>query len=162
MDCPPSSQESEIQALKPGEGEVAPAEVFRFMATYYIYQDQIGWSRTQTMVVVEVAVLAGAFARQGPLSPIVLVVGACVVCYLFRLIQRDWQVRDRIGCNLDPVLKRYDIRLVPAPAARLLRGGTIITRIAAGSIIVNLLLAAMKAWQLTAWRWPAGLDSLLK
>jgi hypothetical protein len=83
------------------------------MAAYYIYQDQMGWSRTQTMVIIEAGVLAGAFAREGPLSPLLLTLGTFVIYYLFCLVQRDWQMRDSIGVTMEPVTKAHGIDLIP-------------------------------------------------
>lgn len=130
---------------------------------YTAYQDQIGWSRTQTMVIVEAGILAGAFTREGPLSPLLLTLGTFAVYYLFRLVQRDWQIRDKIGDTLDRVTKMHGVDLIPVPAPGMLRGRTIVTRIAWGLIATNLVLALVKIAQLGARRSSAPtLEWLLK
>jgi hypothetical protein len=126
----------------------ANSEAVRFLGAYYIYQDQIGWSRTQAIAIVELAALAGAFARQGPLSPLPLVLGTMVVCWLHKLALRDWQVRDHIGVSLQPALDPLEVHLKPAPRAGEVRGRPTLQKIVWGIIITNILLAGLMAARL--------------
>jgi len=135
----------------PVEKPVVPSEneVFRLLGTYWIYQDQIGWSRTQTLVAVEAGVLAGAFAKTGALSVVILILGALLVAYLYRLILRDWQIRDSIGNKLGPILNQYGVDLLPPPSSGLPRGRTLVRHITWGVVFGNLLLATIRLVELS-------------
>ena len=122
----------------------SPSEVFRLMGTYYLYQDQIGWNRTQTLVVIEAGVLAGAFSRQGWLGPALLVVGSLVVYWIYQLILRDWQIRDHLGQTIQPIVDQFGLDLLPPPSKNLPRGRAVVKRIVFGLIATNMLLVAIK------------------
>lgn len=70
-------------------------EVYRFLVTYYLHQDKLSWSRTQTLVVVEAGLLAASFAKGGLIAIISLLIGSIVIWLIWRLIQRDWEIRDQ-------------------------------------------------------------------
>jgi hypothetical protein len=139
------------ESTLPVEKPMVPSEneVFRLLGTYWIYQDQIGWSRTQTLVAVEAGVLAGAFAKAGALSVVILILGALLVGYLYRLILRDWQIRDSLGNKLGPILNQYGVDLLPPPSPGLPRGRTLVRRITFGVVGGNLLLATIRLLELS-------------
>jgi hypothetical protein len=92
-------------------GQVKPGEVYRFLTTFYMYNDGLGWKRTQLMVAVEGGVLAGAFAKSDPWSAIILFFGTPVIWPLFQLILRAWEIRDQHLELLDQVDLPMRIRM---------------------------------------------------
>jgi len=129
---------------EPGQSLVLANEVYRLLGTYYIYQDQIGWSRIQTIVAVEAGVLAGALSRKGILGPLALVLGTLLLHWLYRLIRRDWQVRDHTAGLLADVNKAYGFDFTPPPTLGVLRGRVVLARLQTGIVAVNLTLALIQ------------------
>jgi hypothetical protein len=150
------------RSLTPGQGEVTPNEVYRFLGAYWIYQDQIGWSRTQTIVIVEAAILAGALGRHGPLSPLILVLGSLLIHWLFRIIARDWQMRDYLAEFLDPINESHGLQLIPPPAPGGIRGRTVVARVSRGIIALNFILAAVRTWSVAGLPGSATVESWLR
>jgi hypothetical protein len=68
-------------------------EVYRFHYTRYLHQDKLGWSRVQTLMTIEAAILAGAMHEKSGWSIILLLLGTPVVIGVYRLTS----VRLRIG-----------------------------------------------------------------
>jgi hypothetical protein len=97
-----------------GEGkEVTPNEVYRFLITYYIYQDQLSWSRIQSLAVVQIAISAGSLTHgkwQGALG---LFLAAGLVALIWLLIERDWEIRDHHLPILDTIHKPNGIEMTP-------------------------------------------------
>ena len=124
-------------------------EIYRFLVTYYLYQDQLSWSRTQIVVAVEGAIAAGAFSSKcSVLSVLALTLGTIVIGLIWRLIERDWQARDQNLPILDTAHKDRGIRMTP-PGARWWQRGTWIIRILLGLIVIFNLAAAV--WFAVQW-----------
>src|SRR5206468_2841081 len=113
-------------------------------------------------VLTEAAVLAGAFTRQGPLSPMLLMAGALIIYWLYCVIQRDWQLRDRIGTRLEEVTTGYGFEVLPAPPPGTFRGRTIVTKITLSLILANVALAMLKTLEIMCPVWTGSLQLLLK
>jgi len=86
-----------------------PDEVYRFISLYYLHQDKLSWSRTQTMVLIESGILAAAYKICSFLSIVPLLLGAIIVFLFWGLIQRDWQIRDNQLEKLDDIHKYYGV-----------------------------------------------------
>ena len=107
------------------------------MIQYYLYQDRLSWSRTQTLVVVEAGLLAASYRCIGaPLAVFILLFGTLIVWFIWQLIQRDWQVRDQnLKDHLDKVHQDKGIKMVDEAHHWYCRGSII------GPFIVYALLA---------------------
>jgi hypothetical protein len=110
------------------------AEIYNFLTRYYLHQDQLSWSRIQTIVAIEGAVLAGALAKGGLLACGLLAFGALVIWLLWKLINRDWQVRDQDLDLLDQVHKPKGIRLTTPPIPSWASGQRLL------SVLVGLIM----------------------
>jgi hypothetical protein len=149
---------SEPAAVNPGTpklslvaeaGTVSANEMYRFLGALYLHQDQMGWSRTQTLVAIEAGVLAAAFYIKWWLSPLILGLGTVLVWWMFALIRRDWQVRKHVAGHLDSVHRTYDFRLIPReiePGAA--KGKRIVTRVRNLLIVVNCVLIVLRLLEL--------------
>lgn len=70
-------------------------EFYAFLTSYYLHQDRISVDRIRTLIAVEGATLAGAFAlRIWPISIFVLIVGTMMIECIWRMCERDWDIRD--------------------------------------------------------------------
>jgi len=121
-------------------------EIFRWLGTYYLHQDKLGWARTQVLLVIEAAVFTGGMSRTGPLSIIFLVGGACVLWLLQRVIRRDWQIRDATREQLLPLLDQRTFKLSPPPEQGTIRGRHFVPVVMWGLFGMNVLLAGLKVW----------------
>ncbi len=121
--------------------QVTEDAVYKHLTDYYLYQDRLSWSRTQTLVVLEAALLAASYAKAGTfIAPVILILGTFVVWLIWRLIKRDWQVRDQNLKLLDQVHERKGIRMV-VPASTIWSKGSFITPRVVDLIIgVNVVL----------------------
>lgn len=127
-------------------------EVYRFLVTYYLYQDQLGWSRTKLLFTVEAAVLAAAFAYKGFLATAVLTAGIILVVLIWFIVERDWQIRDQHLAVLDRVhLPRGLMMTVPAKWL----GGGCILRLIFGFLIVADVFLVFIFYQCLAQPAPA-------
>ncbi len=125
--------------------EVKDADVYRFLTTYYLHQDVIFTGRIQTLVLVEGAILAGAFARQGVPSVYVLVFGTWLVWLIGNIAQRDQDVRDQDLDLLDTVHKPKAIMMVRPASSRWRRGSFILKSVLRTLMCINSVLAVLFA-----------------
>ncbi|MDD3483170.1 hypothetical protein [Azovibrio restrictus] len=98
--------------------KVSDNEIYKFLTTHWQHQNQLSWSRLYVMVALELATLGGAFSIKGILGVSAIVVGTFVGFLLYRLILRDWHVRDQHQELIEKVHKSSDIRMVPEPGSR--------------------------------------------
>jgi hypothetical protein len=102
----------ESQVKKRKLTDVHDDAVYQWLTSYLLHQDQLSWSRTQTIVAVEAGVLAGAFYLNGRAAVIPLLLGAVVIWLCWSLICRDWQIRDQDLSKLDDVHEQFGIRVI--------------------------------------------------
>ena len=124
--------------------KVPPDQIYNYMINYYLHQDRLSWSRTQTLIVIEAGLLATSYRLiNTPLSVIILFLGTPIIWFIWRLIKRDWDVRDQ---NLDPyvdsVHKYKDpcIKMVKTAPNWWSRGSIILPLIVYSLIALNILL----------------------
>lgn len=106
-----------------------PKEVYAHFGASYLYQDQLSWGRTQLLVAIEAGTLAAAFALRPILAIAALLLGALLMAAIWRLVERDWEVRDHHRDLLGKVHKPLDIRMTKEPCNRWWRGSFILRRI---------------------------------
>lgn len=98
-------------APKPPPDGVSADRVYDWLTRHYLHQDQLSWSRLQTIATVEAATIAAAFYLGDERAWQPLAVGTFVVLLLFSLIFRDWQVRNRIKDELKAVHDRFGLSM---------------------------------------------------
>jgi hypothetical protein len=140
------------------DSNVAAGEFFRFLGTYYIYQDQHAWSRTQTMAIVEAGVLAGSWSADGLFAPLLLALGTGLVWGLFGTVLRAWQIRDYVAGHMQPVFDSYGFKVLPPPSWRMVRGRTMLRNTVAGIVTVNVILIAYQVVSLLSPGWLGRLQ----
>lgn len=134
--------------FKPSEPplDVDGKEVYRFLTSYYIHQNQLGWSRLQTVFFIEAGILAGFFSKttSGNISVMGMVLGALVIWFLHQLVERDWLIRDQNNRFLDEFHENLNIKLRITPVHKWLRGKWIARYISYGCIVTDILLAMVR------------------
>jgi hypothetical protein len=117
-----------------------PEIVYTHLTEYYLYQDELSWSRTQLLVAVEGGALAAAFALR-PLAVPTLLVGTVLTSLIWRLVERDWEVRDQNLGMLDKAHGPLGIRMTKRARSMWWRGAVILRTVFASLLAVNLILA---------------------
>jgi len=135
--------------------EVSDDQVYNWLTRYLLHQDQLSWSRTQTLVAVEAGVLAAAFYLNGKSSAVPLLLGGFIVWLLWCLIRRDWQVRDQDLLKLDDVHRAYGIRVTISPPVPWWSGSkvalTLIWLITITNIVLAILFVACGSKDFLKW-----------
>jgi hypothetical protein len=136
---------------------VKPEEFYRFIYTYYFYQEGVSWTRTQNLLVVEGGVLAAAFSQHGQLAILALAGGSVLVFLIWRLIQRDWQIRDQYIPYFDEFHKDWGVKMALPAKGYWYRGRHIINAIIWSVIVFNLCSALGFAFSIKG---TSGMQSL--
>ncbi|HTT82308.1 MAG TPA: hypothetical protein VMF67_02390 [Rhizomicrobium sp.] len=130
------------QAEKPKLNDVSDGDVYRFLYSYYIYQDQLSWNRIQSIAVVELAGIAGAVAKGWPLGVLGLFLATLVVLAVWALMLRDWEVRDALEDTMRCVHERFGIEVIPPAKYWWRRGRRILPALVCGAVAVNIILGS--------------------
>lgn len=93
---------------------VSENEIYKFLATHWQHQNQLSWSRLYALLALESGTLAGSYSVKGWTGLGLLLVGTLVGFILYRLIKRDWDVRDQDKLReiLDRVHEPLGIRMI--------------------------------------------------
>lgn len=126
-----------------GEGKVSGSEIYRWLTTYYLHQDRISVERIQTFIAIEAGVLGGAFALRGLMAVITLALGSFLVWMVWRMVQRDWQIRDQSLHALDIVHKPLGLVIATPAPTKWHRASAIMPAVARSLIAVNCFCAAL-------------------
>ena len=94
------------------------------------------------MFAIEAGTLAAAFALR-PIAVPILLFGVLLVLAIWRLVERDWEVRDQALNLLDKVNKPLGIRMIKIPRNELWRGSMILRAVFVGLIALNILLTGL-------------------
>jgi hypothetical protein len=124
-------------------------EFYRFACAYYLHQDSLSWSRTQILFAVEGAALAAALSQRTSIAVLALLSGSVLVFLIWRLVQRDWQVRDQYLNFLDKFHKFTEdskIKMTVDPKGYSYRGSSITQFIILALIAINFLWATVLLW----------------
>lgn len=120
--------------------EVSENEIYRFLTTQALAQNQLLHSRINTMLMVEVAALAGAInARKEAVVLIVLVLASALIILFWLFAVRDRQGQLAHIGKLDDVHKSLGVQLIPRGRYGL-RGSNGVTAIAVCLIAANAAL----------------------
>jgi len=117
--------------------------VYQWLTAYFLHQDRVSWSRIQTIVAVEAGILAAAFALDCRASLVPLVVGTFLIGCVWRLVRRDWQIRDQDLAKLDLVHKPRGIRITKRAANVLWSGAGMLKLLMWSLGLINLALALL-------------------
>jgi hypothetical protein len=121
-------------------------EIYRFLTTQYLHQNQLSWSRLQTTFAIEAGLLAWFFSAETPMPVVVvgMILGSLAIWLLHQLILRDWEVRDQNTNTLDQVHGPLQIKLIKEAGRKWLKGRYVAAYLTYGSIIVNLGLSLLR------------------
>ena len=118
--------------------KVSENEIYRFVTTQYLHQNQLSWSRLQTIFAVETATLTSAFVKPGFYGNAAVFLGSAVIVILYLMVIRDWQVRDQNNNLLDNVHQPLNIRLIIKPKYWWQRGKNLFPIAILSSLLANL------------------------
>lgn len=98
--------------------KVSDNEIYKFLTTQWQHQNQLSWSRLYVMVALELAVLGGAISIKGALGVGAIIIGTFIAFILYRLVLRDWHVRDQHLALLNKVHKSSEIQMLIDPGTK--------------------------------------------
>jgi hypothetical protein len=136
---PPPSDLINFDPKKVGE-----ADVYRFLCSLFIHQDNLSWSRTQAILAIEGASLAGSLVLgnggHGVLMRALLFFGSIALGLFWLLLYRDQIMRDHLLRKyLDRVHTQFHIRISPE-LRDFQRGRYIIAGIVVSLVLLNLII----------------------
>jgi len=144
----PNVNEPEKLVANP-DSKVSQDQVYNWLTRYYLHQDQLSWSRLQTIVAVEASALAASFYLDGKnegvasWAPMVaLVFGSVVTFLLWLAVYRDWEIRDYTRKHLDTVHATFGLRMT---SERPITGRKLAYAMMAMTLIANIALAILFA-----------------
>lgn len=119
---------------------VSENEIYKFITAQWQHQNQLSWSRLYVMLALETATLGGAFSAKGLVGIGTIIIGTFVGFILYRLMRRDWHVRDQHLQMLDKVHIPLEIRMIP-PSGTRFNNGQFLLR----TLFITLLLTNVAA-----------------
>ena len=84
-------------------------QIYNWLTRRHVHQDQLRWSRTQTIVTIEAAIIASAFYLQGWWACIPVATGNLVIVVFWKIVLRDWQLRDHHGDWLNHIHEAHSL-----------------------------------------------------
>jgi hypothetical protein len=116
-------------------------EFYRFISMHYFHQDALSWRRANSILGIEGGVLLFAFGpRHHSLRIGALVAGSVLILFFWKLIQRDWEIRDRYNKYFAEFHEEWGITLSIAPTSSWYRSDRNMRLIVWSMIIFNLFL----------------------
>ncbi|MGH9745219.1 MAG: hypothetical protein ACRD59_03815 [Candidatus Acidiferrales bacterium] len=137
----------QFEVKKPCE-PIENDDFYRFISAHYFHHDNLSWGRTQILFAIEAGVLVAAFNKRGWLAIAALVLGSLLVFLIWRLIQRDWQVRDQYLKYFDEFHKPWEVMLRTRPKSKWYSGRHIVEFVTFSIIVFNLCSAVIFAFEL--------------
>jgi hypothetical protein len=121
-------------------------EVYRFVTAQYLHQNQLSWSRLQTIFVIEAGLLAWLFSAKFSILIYVIgmILGSIAIGLLHQLILRDWKIRDQNTHLLDQVHKPLHVKLIKEADSKWLSGRCVAAYLTYGSIVINIVLLPLR------------------
>lgn len=121
-------------------------DIYGFLTNQYLHQNQLSWSRLQTIFAIEAGILAWFFSFGSSLaiSSLGLLLGTCVVWLLYRLVIRDWEIRDQNLHLLDEVHEQIGISMIQPTRHSVLSGNVILRVLCYGAIALNISVCLLK------------------
>lgn len=123
---------------------VSSDELYKFFTAHWHHHNQLSWSKLYIMLALESATLAASdrLSHQNPNAACVLLfVGTLVGIILYRLILRDWEIRDEYTKKLAIVHKPFDIFMIPPSEGPLKHGQSLLLLLIALLGLTNLAAA---------------------
>lgn len=122
---------------------VSENEIYKFLTTQWQHQNQLSWSKLYVILALESGTLAGSYNIKGLLGCGLVIVGTLIGFILYRLILRDWDVRnqERLLSILDSVHSPLGLRMIP-PAKSTLSNGKFLLNL----LFIILLLTNLAAF----------------
>ncbi len=116
------------------------SDIYNYLMKYYLQQDQLSWSRIQSLGVVEGGVLVAGYQLGPTWGLFALVIGSAIVFLILLLIRRDWQLRDQNLELLDTVHQPKGIRMIIEAKPKFTGGSSILSYIVWMLLMANLTL----------------------
>ena len=126
-------------------GNVTEDEIYKFLTAQWQHQNQLSWSRLYVLLALESGTLAGSYSIKGWLGCSLIIVGTIVGFILYRLMLRDWGVRDqeKLLNVLDGVHKPLGLRMIPDAKSVLSNGQFLLNLLFIILLLTNLAAFAV-------------------
>jgi len=145
----------------------ADSGLLRAMMAHWIHQDRLLWSRIQTLMALQGAVLAGAFVlRASWLGPALLLLGAALTTLVLAFTWNDLDDRDQNARVLDSLMAALappSGRVLPSPPSTLrltahrpswrrwVRARRVVPGVMLFFTLLDLGLAVLQIWAPSVW-----------
>lgn len=74
---------------------VSEGDIYHFLISHWQHHNELSWSKLNVILALETATLAGSFSiKEELLKCSLLVIGTIVGLIIYKLMRRDWHVRD--------------------------------------------------------------------
>lgn len=123
---------------------VSSNEIYKFLTAHWHHHNQLSWSKLYIMLALESATLAASdkLSSQSPnLACALLLIGTAVGIILYRLMLRDWEVRDEYTQKLDMVHDLFGIRMIPRSKGPFLHGHSLLLLLVLLLGLTNMIAA---------------------
>lgn len=120
---------------------VTDNEIYKFLTAHWQHQNQLSWSKLYALLALESGTLAASYTLKGGLGAALIVVGTLVGLILYRLILRDWDVRNQgaLLALLDSVHRPLGVSMVPPAGSRWSNGRFLLNCLFALLFITNMV-----------------------
>ncbi len=143
-------------------------EALRFyqpLLSIWLHQDGLLWSRTQLLLGIQLAVLAGAYLQRDMwLGPMIMLLGGAVTTIIILLVARDEQVYIRVAKEIESILPADLKQLAPLKLTgqpRWIGGRLILRGTLFGVLLLDLFLFVLYLVALGSGPCPFPLSSAL-
>jgi hypothetical protein len=129
---------------------VSSNEIYKFLTAHWHHHNQLSWSKLYVLLAVESATLAAGFQLHSDTPNVacaLVLVGTVVGIILYRLMQRDWEIRDDYTTKLDLAHSSLGIRMIPSSSGPSSHGQSLL-------LLLVILLVAVNAS--AAWLWKCA------
>lgn len=119
---------------------VSENEIYKFLTAQWQHQNQLSWSRLYVILALESGTLAASYSLKGWVGCALLIIGTFVGFVLYRLIHRDWDVRDQLKLLelLDSVHAPLGLRMIPPAKSRWSNGKFLLAMLFLTLLLTNL------------------------
>jgi hypothetical protein len=145
-----TTKENETGSSSFDTNSVNENEIYRFLTTQYLHQNQLSWSRLQTAFAVEAGLLTWFFSSINSANTLVTLIsmglGSVVIWLLYQLILRDWDIRDQNKSLLEQIHsnRKLKIELLKNKCEKGLKGRYVVPWLTYGSVTINLALPFLR------------------
>lgn len=120
--------------------KASESDVYDFLTQLYFYQDELSWNRIQTIVAIEGGILVAVLSQQNRICALLVLSGTIVIWLIWRLVLRDWQLRDHNLTILEAAHARFAVKIDIPASPHWFRGRYILKGVVWVMMITNVVI----------------------